>query len=297
MSDRIPSLNAVRVFEVVARHLSLVNAAQELHVTHGAVSRQIIQLEEMLGVALFERRNRAIFLTREGAAFKVTCEDVINRLNIGIRQVRKMAPDQPLVVSCESTISMRWLIPRLNKFKAHFPSIDIHLFAAGGPIDFQHRHVDLALRRNDFNWSAEIYAEPIAMERVGPVCAPTLLVAGELHLDHQCLLQTSSRPNAWQRWQVAGGIPIATYRVGHYEHFYLSLEAACAGLGVAISSIYMIQDDIKSGRLVAPFGFKEDGSTYYLLSPISFEEDHRRQKFLAWLREEMGSTALYFSHE
>ncbi|PUA20320.1 LysR family transcriptional regulator [Glaciimonas sp. PCH181] len=297
MSDRIPSLNAIRIFEVAARHLSLVNAAQELHVTHGAVSRQIIQLEETLGVALFERRNRAIFLTREGAAFKVTCGDVINRLNIGIRHVRKAAPDQPLVLSCEATISMRWLIPRLNKFKARFPSINIHLFAEGGAIDFQHRHVDLALRRNDFNWGAEIYAEPIAMERVGPVCAPTLLKAGQLHLDHQCLLQTSSRSNAWQRWQIASGVPIATHLVGHYEHFYLSLEAACAGLGVAISSIYMIQDDIKSGRLVAPFGFQEDGSTYYLLSPVSFDEDHRRRKFLNWLCEELDGTALHFAHD
>lgn len=292
MNFHMPSLNAIRVFEVAARHLSFVRAADELHVTHGAVSRQIRQLEEMLGVTLFERRNRAVFLTREGAAFKVTCGEVMNQLAIGIRQIKQPAYDQPLVVSCEPTLSMRWLIPRINSFKASCPGIDLHLFAAGGAIDFQSCHVDLALRRNDFNWGPDCYAEPVALELVAPVCAPALLEAGNLHLEQQCLLQTASRPDAWQRWEAASGTPLVSLSSAQYEHFYLTLQAASAGLGVAMGSIYMIEDELKSGRLVAPFGFLEDGSEYYLLSPVPFGKDHRRLAFLDWLRQELKNSRL-----
>ena len=286
----MPSLNAIRVFEVAARHLSFVRAADELHVTHGAVSRQIRQLEEMLGVTLFERRNRAVFLTREGAAFKLTCGEVMNQLAIGIRQIKQPSHDQPLVVSCEPTLSMRWLIPRVSSFRASFPGIDLHLFAAGGPIDFQSCHVDLALRRNDFNWGSDCHAEAVAMELVAPVCAPILLEAGKLHLERQCLLQTASRPDAWQRWAAASGTPVVSLSSAQYEHFYLTLQAASAGLGVAMGSIYMIEDDLKSGRLVAPLGFLEDASEYYLLSPVPFSKDHRRRAFLDWLRQELKNS-------
>ncbi len=126
MSKHLPSLNAIRVFEVAARHLSLVRAAEELHVTHGAVSRQIKQLEENLGLELFERRNRAIFLTRAGLSLQGTCTDIMRQLEAGLRQLRQ-ADDQPLVVSCEPTIAMRWLIPRLGKFRELHPELEIQI--------------------------------------------------------------------------------------------------------------------------------------------------------------------------
>ncbi|MFZ6748785.1 LysR substrate-binding domain-containing protein [Undibacterium sp. Ren11W] len=292
MNFHMPSLNAIRVFEVAARHLSFVRAADELHVTHGAVSRQIMQLEEMLGVALFERRNRAVFLTREGTAFKLTCSEVMQQLALGIRQIRQPAYDQALLVSCEPTLAMRWLIPRINSFKASCPGIDLHLFAAGGAIDFQSSQVDLALRRNDFNWGQDCHAEPVARELVAPVCAPALLSEGNLHLDQQCLLQTASRPDAWQRWEAASGTPLLSPSRTQYEHFYLTLQAASAGLGVAMASIYMIEEELKTQRLVTPYGFLEDGSEYYLLSPVPFSQDHRRLAFLDWLRQELKNSRL-----
>ena len=291
MKLHTPSLNAIRVFEVAARHLSFVRAASELHVTHGAVSRQIKQLEESLGVALFERRNRSVFLTREGAIFKETCAQVMEQLTAGIRKIRQPRHQHPLVVSCEPTLAMRWLIPRVSGFRARFPHIELHLFAAGGPIDFQTSHVDLALRRNDFNWGAECHAESVAFELVAPVCAPSLLEAsGELMPDRQCQLHTESRPDAWERWEAASRVHATFRSAARYEHFYLSLQAASAGLGVAIGSIYMLEDDLKSGRLVAPFRFMDDGSEYYLLSPVPFDEDERRLVFLDWLRHELRNT-------
>lgn len=291
MIFRMPSLNAIRVFEAAARYLSFVKAADELCVTHGAVSRQIKQLEATLGLALFERRNRAVFLTREGKQLQDTCREVMQRLEDGIRKLCKPVSDAPLVLSCEPTIAMRWLIPRLPRFQAEYPDIPILLFAAGGVIDFSSSHVDLALRRNDFNWGPDCYVETVAREWVAPVCSPSLLEHGSLALERQCLLHTSTRSSAWSRWREKSGIAFAeTMHASRYEHFYLSLQAAGAGLGVAIGSIYMVEEELASRRLVAPFGFVEDGSEYVLLSPQPFAGDERRDKFLAWLRAEFSGT-------
>lgn len=297
---RAPSLNAVRMFEAAARHLSFVRAAEELHLTHGAVSRQIKLLEESLGVALFERRNRAVFLTREGSAFQLVCSDVLQRLMAAMQAIRQPVARPPLVVSCEPTLAMRWLIPRVAGFRARFPDIELHLFAAGGPIRFERGHVDLALRRNDFNWDSACHAEPVAPEWIAPVCAPALLEQGRLRLERQCLLHTASRPDAWQRWRAASGdvpggdVPGVEAPAGRdsarYEHFYLSLQAAGAGLGVAIASVYMVEDELAGARLVAPGAFVADGSEYYLLSPTPFAGDARRLAFLGWVREEFDAT-------
>lgn len=290
MPGHLPSLNAIRVFEVAARHLSLVRAAEELHVTHGAVSRQIKQLEENLGVELFERRNRAIFLTRAGLRLQGTCTDIMRQLEAGLRQLRQ-ADDQPLVVSCEPTIAMRWLIPRLGKFRLLHPELEIHLFAAGGPVDLRHGHIDLALRRNDFAWDANYHVAKVARELIAPVCTPGLLKQGKLALNQQCLLHTATRPDAWPQWQKLSRQTARGKSRATYEHFYLSLQAACAGLGVAMASAYMVEDEVRSGQLVAPHTFLRDGSDYVLLSALPFDEDPRRLAFLEWLQQELEVTA------
>ncbi|BBB68944.1 LysR family transcriptional regulator [Undibacterium sp. YM2] len=290
MSRHLPSLNAIRVFEAAARHLSLVKAAEELHVTHGAVSRQIKQLEENLGLELFERRNRAIFLTRAGLSLQGTCTDIMRQLEAGLRQLRQ-TDDQPLVVSCEPTIAMRWLIPRLGKFRQLHPELEIHLFAAGGPVDLRHGHIDLALRRNDFVWDANYHAAKVARELIAPVCTSGLLKQGKLQLNQQCLLHTASRPDAWPQWQKLSRQTARSKSRATYEHFYLSLQAACAGLGVVMASAYMVEDEIRSGQLIAPHAFMEDGTDYVLLSALPFDEDPRRRAFLGWLQQELEVTA------
>lgn len=290
MPNHLPSLNAIRVFEVAARHLSLVKAAEELHVTHGAVSRQIKQLEENLGVELFERRNRAIFLTRAGLSLQGTCTDIMRQLEAGLRQL-KQTDDQPLVVSCEPTIAMRWLIPRLGKFRQLHPELEIHLFAAGGAVDLRHGHIDLALRRNDFAWDASYHVAKVAQELIAPVCVPNLLKQGKLQLNQQCLLHTATRPDAWPQWQKLSVQTVRGKSRATYEHFYLSLQAACAGLGVAMASVYMVEDEIRSSQLLAPHAFMADGTDYVLLSAQPFDVDKRRLAFLTWLQQEFEVTA------
>lgn len=279
-------LGWIRFFEAAARHESFVRAAEELHLTHGAVSRQIRQLEDTLGVALFERRNRGVFLTDAGRTLFAAASQSMEMLAGAAARIRTQPPGRALVLSCEPTVAMRWLIPRLPRFAARHPDIPLHLMAAGGPIDFARSGADLALRRNDFAFEPRWHAREVAQEWVGPVCRP-LLAQGPAAVPAR--LHTRTRPDAWQRWLAAAGPDAQAVRFegdAWYEHFYLSLQAAAAGLGWAMASRLMAADEIADGRLTAPFGFTPDGSAYHLLSPAPFEHDTRRLLLLAWLRDE-----------
>ncbi|MGO4578442.1 LysR substrate-binding domain-containing protein [Cupriavidus sp. 2TAF22] len=278
-------LGWIRFFEAAARHQSFMRAADELHLTHGAVSRQIRQLEDALGVALFERRNRAVFLTEAGHALHAAATQSLELLAGAVDRIRAQSRQKTLVLSCEPTIAMRWLIPRLPRFAEAHPDITLHLMAAGGPLDFARSGVDLALRRDDFRFGAQLHTHEVAEEWVGVVCR-----AGIANLAGQQRLHTRSRPDAWQRWaQAAGG----RHRFGAdawYEHFYLSIQAAAAGLGCAIASRLMVADEMADGRIAAPHGFVRDGSSYHLLSPVAFERDERRRAVRDWLcREALAS--------
>ena len=283
----LPPLNTLRVFEAAARHASFVRAAQELHVTHGAVSRQIRQLEASLGVALFERRNRAVFLTPAGEQLRSAAADAFSILTDSIDRIARRATSSALVVSCEPTLAMRWLIPRLSRFQARHPAIQVHLFTAGGPIDFARTGVDVALRRNDFAWPEYVCAEAICEEWIGPVHAPQADAAARRRLLH-----TATRPDAWQTWRRVSDTQRSRGRApeARFEHFYLSLQAAMAGQGTAIASKLMVGDDLTDGRLVAPEGFRRDGSAYYLLANAPIKLDTPAGAWLAWLREETAAT-------
>lgn len=285
MTFRMPSLNSLRVFEVAARYGSFVKAADELCVTHGAVSRQIKQLEASLGITLFERRNRAVFLTQQGEALQKLCHAALQELETGIRQLVAEIHKPPLVLSCEPTLAMRWLIPRLPAFYAAHPDIQLLLYTAGGKIDFVSSRVDVALRRNDFDWGAGCFADLVGHEWVGPVCVPD-------QASHPArLLHSSSRPKAWEQWLAdSGQVDLAGIPSASYEHFYLSLQAASAGLGMAIASIYMVEEETRQQRLVCPYGFVEDGSSYVLLSAKPLADDDRQVRLLGWLREMFAQT-------
>ncbi|XHM74584.1 LysR substrate-binding domain-containing protein (plasmid) [Mesorhizobium sp. ANAO-SY3R2] len=289
MVKRLPSLSALRAFEAAARHLNFGRAGDELHVTHSAISRQIRSLEDDLGLALFERRNRAVFLTEAGRLLLTTTSDVFRQIGDCCDELRAGA-SAALVVSCEPTFTQRWLIPRLPRFNTLYPDIEIHVLAAGGPVDFHKSHIDLALRRSDFSWSPEIFVETVVEERVGPVCAPRLLPSGGESVLSLSRIHSATRRGAWQRYLSDNQIDDPNPAGSHvFEHFYLSIEAAIAGLGAAIGPEPMVVDAIESGRLVAPLGFTSNGYRYILMSRLPFEGDSRRLAFLLWLRSEFGA--------
>jgi DNA-binding transcriptional LysR family regulator len=283
------SLNALRVFEAAARRQSFMRAADELHVTPGAISRQIRVLEDQLGVALFERHSRAVFLTDAGRALLVATSQALALVEHAVERIQREKAKNVLVLSCEPTIAMKWLIPRLSSFHAEHPDVLLHLMTAGGPIDFAQTGVDVALRRNDFRWDIGLHAEHVCDEYVGPICSPDAARRGD-DLKEAARLSTKSRPDAWSRWYETSGRQWLPAREALYEHFYLSIKAAAANLGVALASALMVDQDIAEGRLTAPFGFTRDGSAYYLLAPARLRDDPRINKLLWWLRGELAQT-------
>lgn len=281
----IPNLTAFRYFDVAAQTGSFVQAANALHVTHGAVSRQIRALEASLGVQLFERRNRAVFLTPAGHQLKHVTAPIFERLGDVVRQLQQTQREHALVVSCEPTIAMKWLIPRLGQFHAQHPTVTIHLMTAGGPVNFLKMGIDLAIRRDDFHWADSVCGLRLCDEMIGPVCRPSYPHAfGERG---QVLIHTSSRPQAWATWARVSRLSTRHATKLQLDHFYLCIQAALSGQGIAIVSRLMVQDEIRSGQLIAPHGFVADGSAYYLLSPKPLSEDPRAQIFADWLCEQL----------
>lgn len=185
---------------------------------------------------------------------------------------------------------MRWLIPRWPSFQALHPDISVHLVAGGGPVLFD-SGIDLAIRRNDFEWPSTVSAVHLFNEKTGPVCSPDKEVSFFAPLGGaKCIrrdsirLQTKTRPQAWQEWATASEKSLPTTQEQVFEHFYFSLQAAIAGFGVAIGPWHLVRDDIKNGVLSAPLGFVEDGSSYYLPSPQARSASRPYALLLAWLR-------------
>ncbi|MDF2601376.1 MAG: lysR-like transcriptional regulator [Methylobacterium brachiatum] len=291
MRARLPQLGALRVFESAARHGSLTRAAEELHVTHGAVSKQIKNLEADLGAALFVRRNRGVFLTERGRVLAARLRGIFGDLEDALADFRAGEPRQPLVVSCEPTLCLKFLIPSLGAFLQD-TGIKVRVLAAGGRIDFRRDHVDLAIRRNDFAIDGTLHARVICDEAMGPVCSPEALPRfeadpGRFHLP---ALHTRSRPDAWAAWTRLNRPAIACTADMTYEHFYLAIEAALAGQGVALASIHMVGRDLAAGRLCGPWGFRPDGTQYVALSAHPIDRDERASRFVAWLSARMNAT-------
>jgi DNA-binding transcriptional LysR family regulator len=290
-NGRLPSLAALRCFEAAARLENFSRAAAELHLTHGAVSRAVRLLEEELGVALFERRSRRVFLTDAGRRLALAVGDGLDLMRHAVGELRASARQaRRWVLSCEPTLLMRWLIPRWPDFQARHPQIDVHLVAGGGPFSFG-SGIDLAIRRDDFSWPDSYHAEPLFAEKVGPVCRPDRTAAwlsskkGVVALRAGApRLHSRTRPGAWLEWGAAARHPMFEAPEQTFEHFYFSLQAAVAGLGVAIGPWHLVRDDLDSGVLVAPLGFVEDGSRYCLLSPKPLPPDGPQADLLAWLR-------------
>jgi DNA-binding transcriptional LysR family regulator len=288
---RLPPLKALPAFELAATRGSIGAAAEELHLTHGAVSRQIKSIEDHLGVALFRRLNRRIELTPAGAAFLPAVRKTLQLLEASASRVAAPSEQGPLIISCLATFMMRWLIPKLYAFNAAHPGIEVRLSASHAPPRFAEDGIDLAIRIGRPPWLRRIAAHRMFPDRIGPVLAPALLKRHRLtrpfDLRRLPLLHAATRPDAWADWLHLTGTPrIVAVDGPRFEHTYFLLEAAASGLGVAIGSYPLVQEDIARGRLAAPFGFVESPSSYYLLHPRSTPNARRIAALTRWIMAE-----------
>jgi LysR family transcriptional regulator, glycine cleavage system transcriptional activator len=269
MWSQLPGLQWLRGFEAAARLGSVSAAANELFLTHGAVSRQIRSLEAELGVLLFERRNRKIVLTESGRMLAQAVAASFEQLSRASEDVKRAGYAKTYSFSCERTLLMRWLIPRLDAIASDELIERLRIIAAGGPVFFGRDGIDVAIRRLDFELNAGTHAESIGDEYVGPVCAPSYAESREVRngLMGARLLHTNTRLDAWDHWFRRTAMKRRHRGDSTHQHFFLAIQAAVSGLGVAIGPYTCVVDDLRSGRLVAPWGFIPDGSSYHLLTP------------------------------
>ena len=193
-----------------------------------------------------------------------------------------------LVVSCVATFMMRWLIPRLYDFNARQRNIEVRLSATDAPIDFARNGIDIAIRRGKPPWPRNVVASPFLADRVGPVCAPALLENRKRlrvsDLRHYKLLHAETSLQAWSDWaRHVDGAGIDIKKSQGFEHTYFMLEAAASGLGVGIASRPLVEHDLQSGRLVAPFGFTPTGKSYCVLHAKQAAGNAKIEAFRAWI--------------
>lgn len=293
MSRELPPLNALRAFEAAARLQSVSQAAAELHVTHGAVSRQIRVLEEQLGVALFDKDGRGVKLTDAGVRLRDVASETFERLRTACAELKQRQGDAPFVLGCPGSLLARWFIPRLDRLQRELPELRLQLSASEGEQDPRRPGVDATLCFATPPWPADMQVYELDVERIGPVLSPRYARYAELAgqpadaLLGEPLLHTASRPQAWPQWAQAQGLEAARLQQGQgFEHLYYLLEAAAAGLGVAIAPQQLVADDLAAGRLLAPWGFVETSARLALWVP-SRARDPRAERLAEWLRGEL----------
>lgn len=295
MPDRdLPPLNALRAFDAVARLGSVTAAASELHVTHGAVSRQVHLLEEALGQPLFARKGRGLALTDAGAQLQEGASLAFGQLRESWIGLRRRAAHAPLVLACSGSLLARWVIPRLERLGRDLPELPLHLSAQESGAGMELDRVDAMLLLATPPWPATWQVEELAPERIGPVVSPAFPGWQRLQgqpaerLLDEPLLHTLSRPQAWPDWLREMDLPSPRAAPGAgFPHLYHLLEAAIAGLGVAIAPAPLVAEDLASGRLLAPWGFRPTASRW-ILAVSKRTPDRRIPLLVEWLRRELA---------
>ena len=289
---RLPSLNALRFFDSAARQASFTLAAKELCVTHSAVSQQIRQLEDWLGCALFERRAGRVHLTAAGLDLQRAAHDAFDLLERRCDELRRGTQPAELAVGAPASFLSNWLIPRLDRFEAQHPDIRIRLQTAADAALLNTQRVD-ALILAGRAWPQEWDVTPLFAETIGPVCTPALAARIRSAADVQGmpLLHTSSRPDAWKDWAARQGIALTTRQAGReFDHLGHMLEAAAAGLGVAIAPAVLVEAELHRGRLAAPLGFVESGAAFSLcLRKDAVRADAAHERLRDWLLASAGA--------
>ena len=276
-------------------------AADELSVTPGAISRQVRQLEQHLGVPLFDGSKARPTLTPAAQALQPVLTTAFAHIANAVREISDHSQG-PLDVACFSTFTVKWLIPRLFDFQAQHPGIEVRLRTTDAGAGAGRIHGDLSITAEEATGARDTSKEqPLFPEHLGPVLSPELAQRVALHqpadLADPALaplrLHTRTRRNAWAMWGAAAGatvpLPTPSQAGPEFEHYYFTLEAAVRGLGVAVAPWHLVMDDVQAGRLVAPLGFVASGYDYVVRRRTSGPLP-RLDVFCAWLQAQAAAT-------
>jgi DNA-binding transcriptional LysR family regulator len=260
----LPPLNSLRVFEAAARCLSFSAAAEELCVTHSAVSHQMRLLESWLGRTLFVRHPTGVRLTDAGQMLLQASAQALGQIERCCAEIQQRADVSEITLGAPGSFLSHWLIPRLEQFEEACPQLRIRLQTCSSLEELQRQRVDAQIITGQAPWPKQIVATSLFDELTGPVCAPDWpLLQQPSDLIGQPLLHTSSREQAWGEWALAQQLDQNHFSAGRrFDHLPQLLAAAAAGLGVAIAPALLVERELAQHSLVAPLGFVACGASF-----------------------------------
>lgn len=250
----LPPLNSLRAFDAAVRHGTLSRAAEALHVTHGAVSKQIAALEAWLGAPVFERTARGLVPTEAGSVLAPVVAQAFDALADGVRRVRRGAGPSTLTISVLPSFAAHWLIHRLPRFLDNHPEVDVRFFTTRRVVDLTREDVDLAIRHGRGDWPG-VHSERFLEETLTPVYAPAFadrhpgrepidLLRYAIHSHH-------NDDDNWRRWRAAAGLPDKEApAVAKYDDTAVAMQAVLGGQGIMLGRSALVRDDLASGRLL-----------------------------------------------
>lgn len=293
---RIP-LTALRSFESAGRLLSFSAAASELFVTQAAISRQIRELETTLGTRLFNRHHRAVTLTEPGAKLLARLSDSFDAIAAAMDDAQAAPIVTELVVSAEPGFAACWLVPRLGRFRAARPDIEVEVLADPHLIEFRASRVDLAIRYDhggNADWP-RVDAEPLMPSRATPVLAPSLMASGPpvrvpADILKHTLLHDDER-EGWNEWLTAAGVAgLPATRGPVFNDHALTIQTAIRGQGIALGDVALVAEDIAAGRLIPPFALRIECGGYWIVAPDLADLGTGARAFVDWMKAEAAET-------
>lgn len=293
----MPSLQEMRAFEATARHGSFTTAGRELSLTQSAVSKQVRQLEDTLGVELFVRMPGGVVLTGHGERFVQAVRRILDDCEKATHAIASSGgSERTLRLAVLPTFASRWLIPRLPDFIGQHPGVTVDIFTASEPFDLSERSADMAIHYGAPAWpNAEV--DFLCCEEILAVASGPYLerhhISGADDLSRAVLIQQATRPHLWSLWfeMVASHHP-HPHRGPMFDQFAMTCQAAVAGLGVALVPTFLIESELRRGELRAlPHAPWSGPGAYYLVTPVAARSDPLVGEFAAWLHSQVSSAA------
>ena len=303
MLEQFPGLRSLRAFNAAARHLSFTRAADEMGVTPAAISHQIKELEDQIGVALFTRTSRSMVLTREGDILSTAATESLETLARAVKRIKRLENRKVLKVSASPSIAAKWLVPRLDRFLDQAPGAEVRVDVSTTALDFERDDVDIAIRFGQGRYPG-LKSDLLFMDKIFPVCSPRIITKEKplaqpkdllrhtlIHLDYEA--QGIVWPN-WKMWMLAAGINDFDDKRGlHFGQTSLTVQAAIDGHGVALGDSNLVTDDLASGRLVKPFELSLRAPSqfaYHIVSPLDTSQNPLVEAFRQWALSEAKET-------
>lgn len=286
---RLPPLNAARAFEAAARHLSFTRAAEELHVSQGAISQQVKLLEDWLGRPLFRRRNRGLDLTEAGAAYAEAVRQGLGIIAEATKTVRRPDEAKDLALSCLASFAHKWLGPRLGRLASRHPALRLRILTGMVPVDLAGGTVDCAIRTGTGPYQG-LYSEVLLTEELTPMARPDIAARLQSPEDLSGELLLRDFGTDWLDWLVPAGLGERDYRWGpEFLDSSMALDAAIAGQGIVLARTALAEADLAAGRLAAPFAFAVSYDwAHWFVCRQGAERRGPVRDLLDWLREEAG---------